>query len=317
MPALAHTPYADGRKPFTIGLQKLDPALWIEPDERRERDLAQKDVLFREAFDVVFREEPSSRAAQAEALHMLAAHLVEHFPETYQRREGGLTVGPDRWVPLDDRDVPPLQTAARLVQDDLLLLHKEEAGWRLVAAALCFPSSWSLAEKFGQTLDGLHEAVPGYRERLALRMARIFDNLQVGIPAWRLNWSIYPDDELHHPSSKQKPRRWFDDGQAEAFVRVERQVLTRLPETRAILFSVKVLVDPMDAIRRHPERVELASGLRDQILALDVDQLAYKGMTEHAAKIAAHLDAMASDEAAAPRVSLPDERPGSPTSSTT
>lgn len=293
MPALAHTPYADGRKPFTIGLQKLDRADWIEPDERRERDLAQKDVLFREHFDVVFREEPRSRPAQAEALNMLAAYLAQRFPETYRERDGGLTVGPDRWVALADPDAPPLLTAARLVQDDLLLLHKDEADWRLVAAALCFPSSWSLAEKFGQTLDGLHEAVPGYRERLALRMARIFDNLQVGIPAWRLNWSIYPDDDLHHPSSKQKPRRWFEAGEEDAFVRVERQVLTRLPETKAILFSVKVLVDPLDAIRRHPERAKLAAGLRDQILALDGDQLAYKGMTDHAAGIAAHLDAMA------------------------
>lgn len=300
MPELVHTPYVGGRKPFTIGLQKLEVSDWIEPDDYRERDLTQKDALFGTVPDVVFREEPASRPAQAETLAMLVDHLVERFPETYARRGGGLTVGPDRWVALDRDDEPPLRTAARLVQDDLLLLHKDEAGWRLTAAALCFPSSWSLAEKFGQSLDGLHEAVPGYRERLALRMARIFDNLQVDIPAWRLNWSIYPDAELHHPNSKRKPRAWLDGPEPQAFVRVERQALRRLPETRAILFSVKVMVDPLDAIRRHPDRVELASGLRDQILALDADQLAYKGLTEHAAAIAAHLDGIARGEAPAP-----------------
>jgi hypothetical protein len=44
----------------------------------------------------------------------------------------------------------PLKAAALLVQEDLILMRKGEDGWRLAAGSLCFPSSWTLTEKFGR-----------------------------------------------------------------------------------------------------------------------------------------------------------------------
>ena len=74
-------------------------------------------------------------------------------------------------------DDPPLLTAARLVAEDLLLLFRDETGWRLGAAALCFPSSWVLAEKFGQQLETIHAPVPGFgpQSRNAQLIGRMFD----------------------------------------------------------------------------------------------------------------------------------------------
>mgnify|MGYP000846223527 CR=1 FL=1 len=37
-----------------------------------------------------------------------------------------------------------------------------EGGWRLAAGSLCFPSSWSLVEKFGKPLQDIHAPVPGF-----------------------------------------------------------------------------------------------------------------------------------------------------------
>src|SRR6267154_1872178 len=167
-------------------------------------------------------------------------------------------------------------------------------GYVLVAAALCFPSSWSLADKIGRPMIAIHEHVPGYRERLAARIDRIFDNLRVEQPVCRVNWSIYPDADLHHPEPKQRPRNWFaETGEliSRAFVRVERQTLRRLPASGDILFTIKVLVDPLEGLRRHPNGAQLARGLRDQIAALDRDQLAYKSMLEHRDGMVRALDA--------------------------
>ncbi len=75
MPPLEHTPYVGSRKPFTIGLSKLDVADWIELDDRLERDLALKDHIFTEAGSGAFREEPASREAQAEALGVERSNL--------------------------------------------------------------------------------------------------------------------------------------------------------------------------------------------------------------------------------------------------
>src|SRR5690606_2368165 len=112
----------------------------------------EKERLAAERWDEVFAAEPETGAAQAEVLALLAAHLPRRFPGLY-RRAGRSMVVAGRRVPLDG--VPALWTAARLVQEDLVLMRRGAAGWRLAAAALCFPSSWRLAEKFGKPIHAV------------------------------------------------------------------------------------------------------------------------------------------------------------------
>ena len=301
MGEFVHAPYAGAHKPFSIGLAALDLAHWIEPDGRLARDLAEKDALLCADRDRVFRAEAGSEAGQAEVLALLADHLPARFPTLWRRAGDGLEiVSAGRTVPLSGDGEAPLVRAARLVQEDLVLMRHGPTGWRLAAAVLCFPSSWSLAEKFGQDLDGIHAAVPGYPERLGRMMARIFDNLKPDLPAWRLNWSIYPDDDLHHPEPKQRPRAWSGstaDLLAATFVRVERQTLRRLPATGDILFTIRTHVDPLAQFAAHPEGARLAAGLRTQLLGLDPAQLAYKGLTAHRDHLAAALGAVAGADA--------------------
>ncbi|MCS0504138.1 heme-dependent oxidative N-demethylase family protein [Ancylobacter mangrovi] len=296
-PAFVHTPYDGSRQAFAIALAPLDLDEWIEPDPHLARHLAEREALLDQRREVVFREEASSRDAQREALWLIVDHVVVRWPAIYRLEGRRLTVVPtDRSFDLDDEGEAPLAIAGRIVPDDLLILTRGEAGYRLTAAVLCFPSAWSLAERFGQTLDGLHEAVPGYQAKLSRVMNRIFENLKVDQPVWRVNWSIYPDDALHHPESKERPRDWFadpDDPAPEAFVRVERQTLRRMPASGDMLFTVRIHVDPFSAFRRHPQGRELAASLREQILALDPDQLAYKALTEHRDAVADALERIA------------------------
>lgn len=293
----AHTPFDGSRKAFSIALAPLDLERWIEPDPKLAASLAEREALIRDKRDVVLREEPGTRASQRETLELVVAHVTARYPDLYRLEGRRLTVLPTgRSFDLDDESEPPLFIVGHIVSDDLLILTPTEAGYRLVAAVLCFPSAWSLVDRFGQTLDGLHEAVPGYQSKLAKVMNRIFENLKVDQPVWRVNWSIYPDDELHHPESKERPRDWFDDPSnlaPEAFVRVERQTLRRLPVSGDVLFTVRVHIDPFDAFRRHPEGRALAASLREQILGLDTEQLAYKALTEHRDAIAGALEAIA------------------------
>src|SRR5690606_30629441 len=98
---------------------------------------------------------------------------------------------------------PPLKAASLSIQEDLVLMRKSEDGWRLAAASLCFPSSWSLAEKFGRPLAGIHEPVPrfGRDTRNAELIERMFDKLQ-GQIVLRWNWSLQNNPALYHPLSK-------------------------------------------------------------------------------------------------------------------
>jgi hypothetical protein len=125
-------------------------------------------------------------------------------------------------------------------------------------------------------------------------MARIFANMKVDMPAQRLNWSIYTDDDLHHPQSKTRPRAWFEEeGELSAFVRVERQTLRRLPVSGDILFTIKVHVDPLGAFHSHPDGARLALALRDDILSLSAGQLAYKALDRGRDRLVRALEAIA------------------------
>jgi hypothetical protein len=295
--ALRYTPYDGSRQPFTIGLNSLDLADWFEPDERLLTELDEKNRLFAMHRDVVFRAEAGTEAAQQEVLNLMADWLPAQRPALYRRDGNALVIAESHRIKLDSGE-PPLWTAARLVQDDLVLMRPSPQGWRLVAASLSFPSAWSLAEKMSLPMDAIHAHVPHFPGKMGDRVARIFDNLKVELPVWRLNWSMYDDNHLHHPESKQGPRAWAgEQGQfgETAFIRVERQTLRKLPVSGDILFTIRIYVDPVGMFRTHPRGRELAAGLRAQLLALDEGQLRYKGLKADRERIAAELARLAAE----------------------
>lgn len=303
MTQLAHTPY-DGSAPlFMIGLKPLDPDEWIEADEMLGPYLAEKDRLYATIADRVFVEEDGTSEAQAEVLAMLAAHLPQRFPTIYRSEDAAVTL-PSLGRAVDLAATPPLKAASLLVQEDLVLMRRGEDGWRLAAASLCFPSSWSLLEKFRRPLQDIHMPVPqfGRGTRNAAVIERIFDNLAVDLPVERMNWSLQASPELYHPLSNSerdqrasgRPSRFpGDDPVAAAFIRVERQTLRKLPASGDILFTIRIFLDPMRRLAAHPDRARIAAGFAEQLLRLDEAQLDYKGIAADRDRLASALRTIA------------------------
>ncbi|MBO6726818.1 MAG: DUF3445 domain-containing protein [Rhizobiaceae bacterium] len=300
-----HTPYDGSAKPFSIGLKPLDPEGWIEIDRHYRAQLEEKDRLIAERPGDVFAARADTNAAQREVLDKVVDHLI--------RGHARIFPGRDEWDFLGGRlprfqlhgsDEPPLQIAARFVQEDLVLMRRMDDGWRLAAASLCFPSSWTLAEKFDRPLEQIHKPVPGFGPdtRMATVIHRIFDNLQPSQPVLRYNWALTTDDQLYHPASEvQKTGGTPADvprfgSIAAAFIRVERQTLTRLPVSGDILFTIRIHVDPVTAIKAHPESITLAAGFADQLAALDQAQLTYKRLVADRDTLVADLRAIAAGQ---------------------
>lgn len=286
-PPFSHTPYDGSARPFSVGLQPLDLADWIEPDARLAEQLDEKERLLAGGGEApVLLAEAGTESAQQEVLDLLAAHLPQRFPGLYRREGEAIRILPaGRTVSLSGDDDIPLGRAARLVQEDLILMRASPDGYRLAAGALCFPSSWSLADKFARPMTAIHETVPGFNDgRMGPMVARIFDNLPVDRPSWRLNWSLYTGLALHRPFPKRiaadgtDPHRLARDEAGGLHVRVERQTLRRLPQSGDILFTIRIHHDPVAAFARHPNGEQLALGLRRQLLELDTAQTAYKGL---------------------------------------
>ncbi|TIT74023.1 MAG: DUF3445 domain-containing protein [Mesorhizobium sp.] len=301
-----HTPYDGSSKLFTIGLKPLEFDRWIETDEFLLPHLAEKQRLYAEIPEKVFVEEDGTRDAQREAMELLVAHLAAKHPGTHHRN------GPDIEVTGFEGAVDtlapslteaPLVKASLLVQEDLILMRRGDDGWRLAAGSLCFPSSWSLREKFGKPLQQIHAPVPGFGPgtRPADLINRMFDGLQ-GQAVERFNWSIQADDALYHPLSNgeridratNRPTRFPDgDINAHAFMRVERQTLRKLPVSRDILFTIRIHLDPLAVLVRHPDRATLAGSFAEQLNALAQAQLDYKGLTADRDRLVAFLHGMA------------------------
>jgi len=308
-----HTPYDGSSKLFTIGLKPLDPADWIDIDAHFGRYLREKRRLYAEREAEIFVQEPGSEDGQREVLRLLLEHLSARFPDRYRRNGEGVEIIGDPGLPAASlSDLPPLKAASLLVQEDLILMRKGDEGWRLAAGSLCFPSSWSLREKFGRPLQEIHSPVPAFGPgtRMNELIQRMFDRLSQ--PVQRFNWSIQAGDDLYHPLSNdqrneravQRPSKFSGEAMARAFIRVERQTLRKLPATGDIVFTIRIHLDPLAVLSRHLERPTLAAAFASQIAALDEAQLDYKGLTADRDRLVGILDKMARAPAGQPDSAL-------------
>lgn len=266
-------------KPFAIGLLPLDLDAWFHVDDQLEYYLTEKDRLYAKHPELVFQAEEDTHAAQEEILKAITEHLIACYPAYYQRHNNVMMMG-ERQVSLDDK--PALLTAARLVQDDLVVMRHGPQGWRLVAASLSFPSSWSLIEKFGKVMDQIHAPVPAFGPNThnAMMIDRIFDNLKITQPVWRQNWSLHEDDALYHPSaSVMRPEKFSKrDLSHDPFVRVERQTLRKMPRSGDILFTIRIYLDRVSTLRKQPQGEAGIQQLNEQLTMMSDDELQYKGI---------------------------------------
>lgn len=221
---------------LAMGLRPLADDAWLERDERRDSDLAEKARLVAEERDqvVVLAGCDDAAVELRDALRDWCGH---HWPS-------------ENWEEHDDH---PLVAAAQCVQEDLVLLEKRDT-WRLTGAVVCFPSRWDLPSKAGATLDAIHDPVPGYADALAAPTNALFERLTPERSFWRLNWTLLDDETLFQPRSR---RRAPQGDWNEWFVRVERQTLRRLPRTGAIVFTIRTYVTSVaDLVGRDPAFVE-------------------------------------------------------------
>ncbi len=211
-------PKARGGGQLRMGLCALSEEEWLQPDP----DLAARATAFAEHPEGVQRTQYSDEPGQE-----LAAMLGV---------DGGLLA------------------AAKAHHEDMCLLKKfaDEDFYRLIGAAVAYPTDWHPKDKMGLPLAAMHAPIQGYAEQLASGVDHFMTKLKPGKIFGRCNWFVAPTPDL----------RWIADAPPEVafgnvaadnagetlFVRSERQTLRRLPATGAILFTIGVYVSPLGAL---------------------------------------------------------------------
>jgi dimethylamine monooxygenase subunit A len=226
--------WMDSRLSRLPGILPLGPTDWLRIDEAYGGQMAEREQLIATRGDAVHALLPRARDAALELLDAVEVLLPDL----------GFRPVPDGWHCPDGRRVAvdrdqPLLTLGRLVQEDLCILQPGADGHVLTGAILCFPASWTLSEKLGRALPGIHRPVEGYEGSLATRVQRLFDAIRPEQPLWRGNALAYADPALFQPR-RENERRSVAGRQD--YIRSERQCLLRLPRTRAVVFTIHTYV---------------------------------------------------------------------------
>ncbi|KAK0716663.1 hypothetical protein B0T21DRAFT_352081 [Apiosordaria backusii] len=178
---------------------------------------------------------------------------------------------PTRYPTIFPHQPPPdelLSTLATTIEDDIFLLLPDPLTnlHRCVAFLCCHPSGFDPSSKLGKILADIHGPVPSYN-KIGASMEKFFSKLEVGKPVKRMNWGIQTHKELYTPSGNhihedevgsltEEDRENVDVSQTR--LRVELQTLTRLPETRGVVFSFKTFLYGLDEIKKEGKGEDLA-----------------------------------------------------------
>lgn len=243
---LRYLPHIESGDILRMGLKPQTRGDWIETDADIRRFHRHKLDLRNTLGNTVSLATEASRLAREELASLLVDYLLREHPDVYRCRGDVMHCIPGGFSTALTSD-EPLWNSSLWVADDLMLMEEIDGQYRLTAASLCSPSHWSLAEKFGRPIREIHDPIPGFHQRLSPRIDRFFEHLKPGPHFERFNWSLQAGDTLaQFPGSPATATTSSAD--AALFYRVERQTLKRLPETGAIVFTIRVYLHPLEAL---------------------------------------------------------------------
>ncbi|KAH6958040.1 hypothetical protein DER45DRAFT_584127 [Fusarium avenaceum] len=189
---------------------------------------------------------------------LLTEQLPKRFPTIFQLSEDNsscenlVTRMTFPTIPDGNMDAA-LRVLGETIEEDFFLLQQTPEGHRSVAFMCCFPAGFDPSSKLGKTLVEIHAPVPSY-EKIGTSMERFFSKVEVGKSVKRTNWSVQTHTELfnckgNHITGDDAYQNDEDVDIEKTFLRIELQTVTRLPKTRAILFSFKTYLYPVRQVK--------------------------------------------------------------------
>lgn len=247
-------PWMDPRIWRLPGILPVEGDDWLRLDEAFAGQMAERDARIAADLPRVHALLPEAEAAAQELLDRVLAKIGQ---AAGYRHRGAVVLRPDGVAVALDRS-QPLVTAGRLVQEDLCLLDAQAGEHRLIGAILCFPASWTLAQKIGRPMLAIHAPVQHYTADVARRVQRLFDAIRPEQPLWRMNALVYDDPTLFQPrlEGESRPRPV-----ERLYMRCERQCLLRLPHSRAVVFSIHTYLVRLAALEAEALAGLAAAGL--------------------------------------------------------
>jgi dimethylamine monooxygenase subunit A len=258
-----YRPYRWAAADFQLGLRPLRPKSWVLVGPEHAAMMHQKRERLDAYRQFYYRALPDSLPAQRELRERVTAHLLADHPGSFERRGSVVrSLATGQALDLHDHSTEPLLQLSYLIEEDFMLLDEVGGVPRIAAAANAYSSSGRLAAAVGHDVDWAHEPVPRLTDKLGPRINRVLSSIHAATPCERFNWQItpmasvfFPHDDPHAANAaamhavvdalRRDPAR---AGEL-LWMRVERQTLSRLPESNAVAFSLHTYSDPLSCLQ--------------------------------------------------------------------
>ena len=250
-----------------MGLKHLNPSQWMIVDEDASTFLSHKLEQKTKRPDQIYQALPESKDAQFELNSLLEAHLIKDH--NFRRIACDKLVNSQfdlEWVGLEK----DLWSTSLWIQEDICLLEKLGKHYILTAASVCSPSNWDMPNKIGKCVSDIHKPVPGYKDQISDKVDRLMRSLKPEKPLARFNWSIQPHGDLFWKTGSRN-----QEGKQNMHWRVERQTLMRLPQSKAIVFGIRVFIHDFSMMSKIQGFDESVAAL---IRKLPAEQSFYKNL---------------------------------------
>ena len=289
--ALKSYPFKNGAYKLTMGIRNLDPQDWllIEPtymdrinnkikivNNEHEDYPPDKDIRSSSVFVT-----PEAVPAIREFYDIVVNYICDKYP-MYFSRDGdkvhnGIT---GRSIPASstvDEKISASQYLDFLVEtieEDFIILlkdpsrenEKDGTEYFFKGGVFAFAAGFDPADRFNMPLSFIHHPIPGYEEKLKLSMNRYFSRIKPGQFITRSNFSMqthnkyYVDDQNkgHNlpDGSVQVPIDIKElDFENQVHYRSERQTLTKLPKSQAVLFTIRTYLLPLSEVKKEGKEV--------------------------------------------------------------
>ncbi|KAI1761539.1 mannosyl transferase [Hypoxylon sp. FL1150] len=299
---LPYRPFRYGPKyNVTMGLRSMKHVDWIELDNHYPRYHADKARRIKERGHKSCRTAPEAYPAAVELLEELTDYLPARYPSLYKRTAVGLDnlwSGESFDIATRPLAEDPMQTCARLVQDDLaIMIEKPDSQYYLLAGAILLPGFWRLEDKYGMPLSEIHTSgdVPQFREKLEKGMLNFFRRLKPEEMVARNNYFLQVDDDLGWSWSigpEDAPEVSWSTAEKNRAVehhhfRSERQTLRRLPRSGGVVFTIRTYFHPVTEIA---EEEYVPGRLASAVRSWGDDVSKYKGKERYEEVLLEYLD---------------------------
>lgn len=236
-------------------------------------------------------------------LELIMVEQAKSYPDLFELKQDGncwhwinKPLGiEDKFIFGDASTLPygPMEYITRQTQGDFCLMDQRDQNLWMDAGMVTAQADWSLDFNIGMNFIEWHAPVPVAHEKgIFTRALKFLSTIQQGGPVRRLNWTMTVNPlldtspENYHKWGVQKAELTAENCGKKQYLRVELQVIFRLPRSNGLAISIRCYMLSLEDIITQPK---WARRLHRVIRDLPDELATYKGFINNRSIIVDYL----------------------------